>query len=348
MKKNSFISRFGWLISFVLTIASALFLFGTVFTYETKFYIGEEKVKEYFDVNLLKLFDTSLTSKWPAILLLVLIGCGAILYLISFFVKAKKDQIIVSAIFMNLLAVCFVFLSKELFSYYAGELVEHYNDASTGWASAASVSSLALSVVFGIANTSYSESLSAKTISEDGVLIAAAFVLNFIKLPITVSGSVNFQMLPLMIIALRRGPVHGFVCGGLIYGLLTCLTDGYGLATFPFDYLIGFGSVAVMGFFRNLILAEGQTKYTVKGEIFLLIAGIIATFIRFVGGSVSSIVLYGYTLAAAVGYNLAYVTISGALAVGVLMALYGPLCTINKLYPTSQKENKSSEEEITE
>ena len=81
-----------------------------------------------------------------------------------------------------------------------------------------------------------------RDIAEDGILIAAAFGLNFIKIPVgPTGGSINLQMLPLMIIALRRGPFHGLVSGGIVYGLLTCLTDGYGFACYPFDYLIGRG-----------------------------------------------------------------------------------------------------------
>ena len=42
-----------------------------------------------------------------------------------------------------------------------------------------------------------------------------------------------------------------------IFGLVTCLTDGYGFYTYPFDYLIGFGSIAVFGFFSRLNEGEG-------------------------------------------------------------------------------------------
>ena len=118
-------------------------------------------------------------------------------------------------------------------------------------------------------------------IAENGILIAMAFGLNFIKIPVgATGGSINFQMLPLMIIALRRGPASGLICGGILFGLLTCLTDGYGFACYPFDYLIGFGSVAVMGFFRPFIFGQNQKGYNFKGEAFLLLAGVLSTFIR--------------------------------------------------------------------
>ena len=132
-------------------------------------------------------------------------------------------------------------------------------------------------------------------------------VLNLIKIPVgPTGGSINFQMLPLMIIALRHGPQHGFIAGGIIYGLLTCLTDGYGFACYPFDYLIGFGSVAVMGFFRKFIFAKEQNNYNVKGILFILLAGALSTAVRYIGSNVSSIVVYGYTLEAALAYNAFY------------------------------------------
>jgi thiamine transporter ThiT len=184
--------------------------------------------------------------------------------------------------------------------------------------------------------------LTVRDIAEDGVLIAMAFGLNFLKLfAAPTGGSVNLQMLPLMLIALRHGPFHGFLCGGLIYGLLTCLTDGYGFATYPFDYLIGFGSVAVLGFFRPLIFGPNQKGYNLKGEIFLFIGGVASTALRYVGGTVSSMVVYQADLVYALWYNSIYITVSGAFAFAVIMALYGPLVPVNALFPVNRGLAKS-------
>ena len=164
-----------------------------------------------------------------------------------------------------------------------------------------------------------------------------AFGLNFIKIPVHITGgSVNFQMFPLMLIALRRGPTHGFVAAGIVYGILTCLTDGYGFATYPFDYLLAFGSVAVLGVFRGFIFSPEQKNYNLKGELFILLAGIIATAIRFVASTTSSMVIYGYDLKAAALYNSLYVTLSGLAGFGLIMAMYGPILRINAMYPTNR------------
>ena len=173
-----------------------------------------------------------------------------------------------------------------------------------------------------------------KDITEMGVLIAIAFGLNFIKLfQMPTGGSVNFQMLPLFFLALRRGPLKGFIGGGIVYGLITCLTDGWGFASYPFDYLLGFGSIAVFGFFSHLILVPGERDYTVRGELWLLLAGTISTSIRFIAGTVSSMVIYGYDLVAAMSYNSLYIFISGAISLAVLMGLLGPIRRINYRFP---------------
>lgn len=171
-----------------------------------------------------------------------------------------------------------------------------------------------------------------RDITEMGVLIAAAVGLNFIKLfPMPTGGSVNFQMLPLFLLALRRGPLKGFVAGGIIYGLITCLTDGYGFACFPFDYLVGFGSIAIFGFFSKLIFS--MPKDTIFGELLLFGVGTLSTFIRFVGGTVSSMVVYNYDFIAAATYNAPYIFISGGISLVVLIALFRPITRINERYP---------------
>lgn len=175
---------------------------------------------------------------------------------------------------------------------------------------------------------------SVRDITEMGVVIAIAIALNFVKiLPMPTGGSINIQMVPLFFLALRRGPLKGFICSGIVYGLITCLIDGYGFATFPFDYLLGFGSVTIIGFFSPYILRVGEKNYTLKGELLLLLAGTLATTMRFIAGTVSSMLVYGYDLLPAMAYNSMYVYISGALSIAVLMALLGPICRINTRYP---------------
>lgn len=179
--------------------------------------------------------------------------------------------------------------------------------------------------------------MSISDITESGILIALALVLNFIKIPIgDTGGSINLKLLPLFILALRRGPLKSFIGAGIAFGLIECLTDGYGIATYPFDYLLGMGSVAVLGFFTPLIFGKNQTTYNVKGEIFLFIGALLSTFIRFVGGIASSMVIYGYQFLPAAIYNVVYVFVSGGIAIALIMAIYGPFLKINKRFPAEK------------
>ena len=172
---------------------------------------------------------------------------------------------------------------------------------------------------------------------EDGVLVAAAIALNFLKIPLgPTGGSINLQMLPLMVIALRHGPFHGLLCGGIIFGLITCLSDGYGFACYPFDYLVAFGGIGVLGFFQALILPKEETPIW-KSELFLALGGVLVTLIRFIGSSASSMILWNCTLLKAVLYNVTYIPASGLVSTLLLMALLPTLKRIDRLFPVKAK-----------
>lgn len=174
-----------------------------------------------------------------------------------------------------------------------------------------------------------------KDLAEMGILVAASVGLNFLKI-VQIGGqggSINFQMLPLFILALRRGPLKGFLGAGIAQGLITCLTDGWGIATYPFDYLVGIGSACILGFFSPLILGPNQKTYNFKGELFLFIGASAATLMRFIGSTASSIVIYGASFQFAVTYNAIYIPVSGAISIAVIMAIYGPFLKINRRYP---------------
>ncbi len=341
-------------VATICGLLSVFILFGTVITYDTKVKVNGESVKTYFNLSMTDLVDGSRFVSWPMILVLLALGLGAacsIALAISHLCKANRkvsDSLSVVTLLSFTVGIVMSFLNKELFKNFAesGRVdIPNFHDASLGWASAVSMLAAMLAVFATIGASGYARSRSVKTIAEDGVLIAAAFVLNFVRIPIApTAGSINLQMLPLFVIALRRGPLDGFVAGGIVYGLLTCLTDGYGLATYPFDYLVGFGSVAVLGFFRKFIFSEKQVTYNVKGVVFLVIGVALSTFVRFVGSCTSSMVLYGYDLQAAMIYNYVYVFLSGALALAVLIALYGPLAHVNRLFPSAPFISKGEEE----
>ncbi len=317
-----FFKKFGYLFAALSGLLALLFLFAPILTYENA---DEVTVT----VNLIYYFQYYQLASISMFITIGLIICGIIF---EFFHKSKINfDVLASLCFI--IAVPMLVLSREFFA----DLADGANDVSISWGLACSLIFLVIAIVLSLAISNQRSPMTARDIAEDGVLIAVAFGLNFIKIPLgATGGSINFQMLPLFLIALRHGPSHGLICGGIVYGLLTCLTDGWGFATYPFDYLIGFGSIAILGFFKNQIFSEKQNGYNVKGELFLLLGGVLATAMRFIGSTASSIIIYGYTLEAAAAYNALYIPISGLVAIAVIMALYGPLAKLNNLYPVKK------------
>ena len=70
-----------------------------------------------------------------------------------------------------------------------------------------------------------------------------------------------------------------------------------------------------------------------KGEVFLFVGVAIATIMRFVAATISSMLIYDYEIVPAMIYNVGYIFISGAIALAVIMALYGPIAKISKQFP---------------
>lgn len=168
-------------------------------------------------------------------------------------------------------------------------------------------------------------------IVEGAMLIAIAIALDLPGLKIRLGsggGSISFTCVPLLILALRQGPIKGFIGAGIVYGLITCLLDGWGLFTYPFDYLLGYGSLCIVGFFKPLIFAN--EKITFKGILFLSLGIVISIFVRLCAGTLSSIVLYEYKFVAALTYNIIYILPSGGISLALILLLYKPLLMIDR------------------
>ncbi len=330
-KKINFFDKFGWLVAAICGTLAVLFLLGTVVTIKLKIPgEGDEVIKKIIDLHLWDYFQGKYEYDWTMYVTLGLLILGVITSCLE---KLKKGFGSASSM-LFLLAIPMLALTREFF---ASNNVEYMSSVTFGWGSNVSIALSICAAVLALSSEFSTNPIVTRQIAEDGILIAAAFILNLIKIPLAAgAGSVNFQMLPLFIIALRHGPSHGLVCGGIIYGLITCLTDGWGFASYPFDYLIGFGSVMVMGYFSKLIFSKKQTWYNVKGEIFLFVGAVIATLIRFIGSTASSMIIYKYTFAAALAYNAIYIPVSGLIAIAVLMAAYGPIAKIQHRYPVKR------------
>ena len=365
--KNSrivdFLQKYWWIFTISFGICAILFLFLPILNYEIREALydiatGERasKTDYVYSVNLVSYFTTKFHLNYTMYITIGIIVLGIGVAVIGIF---KKEVKIASGIIF-LIAICFFILAKEFFkseenavldfapvvtagydeSKYTLDVSLHGVDVSWGTALGIAFSSLAFA-----STTLVDVRRTTRQIAEEGVLISLAFVLNFIKIPVgATGGSINFQMLPLMFLALRLGPAHGFIAGGIVYGLLTCLTDGYGFACYPFDYLIGFGSVGVMGFFRKFIFSPEQKGFNFKGAFFIFVGGVLSTLVRYIGSNVSSIVVYGLDLKGALVYNSFYIPLSGVAAIVPLLLIYGPLIKLNERFPV----DKDLPEEVVE
>ena len=357
-KLCAFFKKYAWLMAIVFAVFAILFTLLPVVNYEVREKVlkagaTEAEPLDYeYGVNLITYMTSGFKLNYTFFITLGILLGGIILVILS---KFKKDLLTAAGIAF-LLAMCMFILAKFFFEAEENEVmkfaktVNETNEEQTVQSVSLHGVSLSWGAYLGIVfsniafacTTLSSEKRTTRQIVEEGMLIAAALVLDFIKIPIgATGGSINFQMLPLMIIALRYGPQHGFIAGGIVYGLVSCLIDGYGFACYPFDYLIGFGSVAAMGFFRKYIFGKDQTTYNKKGLFFIFIGGLITILIRYVGSNVSSIVVYNYTLKAALAYNAFYIPLAGLICIIALMAMYRPLIKANNAHPTEETTSEN-------
>lgn len=171
-------------------------------------------------------------------------------------------------------------------------------------------------------------------IVEIAVFVSLAIVLDLSIFEIKVvanGGSISLMMVPLVLISLRKGFVKGFIACGVVFGLLSCLIDGYGFITYPLDYLLGFGSMALVGLFRPLIMNK-EAKITVKGVLFLLLAIIVACIGRTAASTISGIVIYETPFVESLIYQLTYMGPSMILLIVLSLLLYRPIMLMDIKY----------------
>lgn len=180
-------------------------------------------------------------------------------------------------------------------------------------------------------------------ICEEGILIALAVVLDsFVKFKVQAGGgSIGFAAIPLFIIAIRHGAYKGFVASAIMFGLITCMIDGYGFQTYPFDYFIGFGGYCLVGlffylfsfFYKNKPHDENYKHYEfLYSALGITVGCIFAMIVRYIGSSASSMILYGYTLKDALIYNSTYIPFTMLIDWFITLLLLKPILMINNRF----------------
>ena len=173
---------------------------------------------------------------------------------------------------------------------------------------------------------------SVRDICEIAIFVALAVVFDvFVKIEIGITGgSLNIAMLPLFIIALRQGWFKGFLAGGVVFGLITCALDGYGFATYPLEYFLGFGSVGLLGVLKPLI-TDDNYNVTWHSYAYSTVGMLAAYVLRFFCGTLDSMIIYGYDFIGSVAYQAQYIFPS---FIAVCALFLGLLINILKAFRT--------------
>lgn len=116
-----------------------------------------------------------------------------------------------------------------------------------------------------------------RKLTEVAVCIAMAVVCSFVKVwEMPQGGSVALTMIPILVIAIRRGPTAGIMAGA-IYGVISMLIAGviYHPMSILLDYVLAFGLLGIAGIFgKSLAGIVGGTLAGVCGRfISSLISG---------------------------------------------------------------------------
>lgn len=295
------------------------------------------------------LFGLSGAVVWPTLVCYCMILLGAVLCLFG----RKSPKFLTAAMLLYIVAGVLLLLSNNFYAWCnalvgAGEYGSSYYDYVEGYmnevgarlgvgAIFSAVISFAAAVVC-FSGAMEEERMTVADMTEISMLCAVAIVLDVVFHYVPnisgQAGSISIATLPLYLIALRHGPAKGFLASGLVYGLITCFTDGYGLFLYPLDYLVAFGGICIIGFFQKWIIGKDQTGYNLKGELFILLSVILSAVVRMVGSCASSMFNYGYSFTAALVANGIYIPVSALICGAVLMGAYGPILKLNAHFPT--------------
>jgi len=119
-----------------------------------------------------------------------------------------------------------------------------------------------------------------RTLAEGAIMVAVAFVLSFVEIPVGLyGGSVEFVMIPLIVYARRRGAAWG-MGAGFVYGTIKYFSTGWAVnwLSILLDYSIAYMAVGLAG------LPKGKRGY-IWGTL-------LGCFVRFLVHYISGIVLY--------------------------------------------------------
>lgn len=307
--------------SYLLTLFNAIF--GGTFAYSD-------------DVNAFEIFTKVDGIGLTALILLIL---GGLIYLLTFFFKELRWKNVINIVSTSILSLSLVLFLIMPFTFSSTQpsisTASGFDEVEVvQWAFLGFLALLLVLVVLNSSEIQYKKAIfTTQDLAEMGALVALAIVLDKLKIDVNAgAGSINLSALPLMIFAARRGFLKGLFASSVIFAILSCIIDGYGIQTLPFDYIIAFSGYATVGLFYKLFK---KTKIdSLLCLIFGLLLGGVVSFITRMGGStISSMVLYEYSFVDAFLYNITYIPLSvfGSMILGLILA--APISAIERMYP---------------
>ncbi|KYG71085.1 energy-coupled thiamine transporter ThiT [Planococcus maritimus] len=136
---------------------------------------------------------------------------------------------------------------------------------------------------------------------EIAIFAALGFVLDFVAFRMPQGGSVSLVMIPIVLMAFRRGVAAGVVTG-LLVGLLQIVTGFISVAPLSFgfvvmqvilDYLLAYGVVGLAGLMRGRYLEAVRAKKTGNVIIMVALGVLIGSFLRYAIHVITGILFFG-------------------------------------------------------
>lgn len=181
-----------------------------------------------------------------------------------------------------------------------------------------------------------------RTIVEIGLTVALAAVLNAAKIwHMPQGGTVSFVLLPLVVLALRRGPVVG-VIAGVLYGLVDFGIDPYPPLTWAqpiLDYPVAYGLVFLAGIVSRPWRKAVRSERPLVAATWVVASCVLAAFGRYAAHTLSGILFFAEyaegqpVIAYSLIYNL-YVPLSAVLAAVVAVPL---MPVLERALPSSRE-----------
>lgn len=341
-KLKNFVVNFGQEIIYLLFFA-LFFIFGLIGLFQVEINEVAYQLNLYFLIGGGYIGEIYFSSNLVLILVAASVSISFILYVFCRLFKQNNDiskvlnstSLVINALSFILLSLSSIIQNQNL----PAELIEletevEFNDIGI----ILLLFTIAVLCLVNLRNFFGNVKYKTSEIVEIAMLVSLAIVLDkFASIDVgATGGSFNFSGIPLLIICLRHGPLKGLISSSIIFGLITCLIDGYGLQTYPFDYLIAFSGYALCGIvfraLKNYYVKDSKSAITTI--IISSLCGAIGVFItRMIGSSISSIYFYNYTLEAALLYNVLYVGPSAAICFVSVCLLAYPIYRINNFFP---------------